>query len=158
VTAEPLSPPVGRPASVIDRAPHTKALLDRCLAAEDAKRELEERIADLQGRLRSVLKSEPTTAARALSWIGRSEQAEGLLREIVKHRFDAEEKALLPPGWLARAEAQLKSVEILVRDQKSLAEKPADQTEEWQGWERRELNASRDLRVASKRSRPSTRI
>lgn len=109
-------------------------LLQRALDAEDERDALLARIADLESRFKSALNADPTTASRALSWIGRAENAEALVREVLRYVEQRSVSATdLPGGWVARAEAQIKAVDILVRDMRELTERPdetwADYTE-----------------------------
>jgi hypothetical protein len=103
-------------------------LLDRALAAEEEVERLREREADLLKRLQGVLGSDPTTAVRALSWMHRAENGEQLIREIVREAKVGQgiRSTDLPSGWLARAEAQIKALDILRRDQAELMERPTD--------------------------------
>lgn len=111
-------------------------LLKRALDAEDEREHLHSRIHDLEGRLKAALNADPTTASRALSWIGRAEQAEALVHEVLRYVAQRSLSSTdLPNGWVPRAEAQLKSVEILVRDMKELAERP---NETWVDYVERE--------------------
>lgn len=104
-----------------------KSLLERALEAQEENDKLRERVADLESRLKAALNADPSTASRALSWIGRAEQAETLVRQVllfVKQR--SLDTTHFPPGWVARAEAQIKTVEVLERDLRHLAERPPD--------------------------------
>jgi hypothetical protein len=107
-------------------------ILDRALEAEDRAEKAEKRVRDLEGRLRAALSADPTTASRALSWIGRAEQAERLIEELM--RF-IDQRAIdtrdFPGGWVARAQAQMRAVDILRRDQAEMAEKPENADEYW---------------------------
>ncbi len=105
----------------------TLALLERALASEEALDRALGRVADLESRMRGALNADPTTASRALSWVGRAEQAERLLEEVL--RFVSQRSLNttdFPPGWVTRAEAQVKAVGILKRDQEKFAERPDD--------------------------------
>lgn len=108
------------------------SLLERALAAEEEAELLRSRVIDLEARLKGVLGADPTTAVRALAWIGRAETGEELIREIL---IAAGQRSInstdLPAGWLARAEAQLAAVAILRRDQAEMAERP-DGDESWE--------------------------
>lgn len=108
-------------------------LLDRALAAEDRADQLEGRVKDLETRLKGVLNSDPTTAIRALSWMHRAENGESLIREMLQLSKLSEgiQQTDFPPGWLARAEAQLAALAILKRDQAAIAERPGDE-ESWE--------------------------
>lgn len=101
------------------------SLLERALEAEERADALQQRADDLASRLRAAINAEPTTATRALSWVQRAEQAEGLVGDIVRL---LDQRSLsgtdLPPGWEARARSQLKAVELLRRDQAEMAERP----------------------------------
>lgn len=105
----------------------SESILERALKAEEALEAAEERIADLTSRLQGVLNNEPESASRALSWVGRAQNAEKLLLEIVQAKLE------MPPPLAARVRAQLQSVVILRRDQAALGEKPPDEAW-WQGW------------------------
>lgn len=107
-------------------------ILDRALEAEDRAERAEKRVADLEGRLRAALSADPTTASRALSWIGRAEQAEDLVAELLRYIDQrAIETGHFPPGWVTRAQSQMKAVAILRRDQAEMAEKPENADEYW---------------------------
>lgn len=107
-------------------------LLNRALDAEDRVERAERRIEDLKSRLRGALDADPTTASRALAWIGRAEQAESLLAEVLRY---VKQRSLdtrdFPPGWVSRAEAQMRAVEILRRDMADMAERPDNSEEYW---------------------------
>lgn len=97
------------------------------MEAEDRCDALRERVEDLEGRLVAALNADPSTATRALSWIGRAEQAERLLKEVKRYIDQRSlDRGKFPNGFVTRLEAQLKTVEILERDQANLAEKPVD--------------------------------
>lgn len=102
-------------------------ILDRALAAEDRAEKAEKRVVDLEARLRAALDADPTTAIQALSWVNRAEQGEVILRELLRY---IDQRSVdtrgFPSGWVARARAQLKAVEILKRDQAQLAERPPE--------------------------------
>lgn len=110
------------------------SLLDRALEAEDARDVALARVADLESRLRGVLNNDPETASRALAWVSRAENAERLLLEL-RAWLDENPSVtdLLPTGYASRLTAQLKSVQILKRDQEQLGERPPDD-EWWEGW------------------------
>lgn len=110
-----------------------RSLLDRALAAEEEVERLREREQDLLQRLRGMLGSEPTTAIRAMSWMTRAEEGERLIGEIMLEvvRGQGIGATDLPPGWVARAEAQLAALVILKRDQAELMEAP-DAEEDWE--------------------------
>lgn len=107
-------------------------LLDRAVEAEERVESLQRRVADLEARLRGALDADPTTASRALAWIGRAECAEKLLAELLRYidqrSVDTRE---FPPGWVTRAAAQMKAVEILRRDMAEMAESPDNSEEYW---------------------------
>lgn len=106
--------------------------LNRALEAEDKVTALQERVHDLEGRLKAAMNFDPTTAVQALSWIGRAEQAEGLLRELKRYTDQRSiDRGQFPNGLLARIEAQLKSVDVLRRDMAELAERPDDSEAYW---------------------------
>lgn len=106
--------------------------LDRALAAEEQVENLKARVRDLEERLKGVLGSDPTTAIRALAWMSRAENGEGLIGQILTSARAGEIKSTdLPPGWLARAEAQISALAILKRDQAEMAEAPGD-GESWE--------------------------
>lgn len=113
-------------------------LLQRALDAEDERDELQRRLTDMEGRFKAALNADPTTASRALSWIGRAERSEDLIRQVLGY---VKQRSLsstdLPNGWVARAEAQIAAVRILERDMRELTEKPdetwADYTERESG-------------------------
>lgn len=108
------------------------SLLERALAAEEEAELLRSRVIDLEARLKGVLGADPTTAVRALAWIGRAETGEELIQEIVIASGQRSINSTdLPAGWLARAEAQLAAVAILRRDQAGMAERP-DGDESWE--------------------------
>lgn len=105
----------------------TRDLLERALTAEEGLERALARIADLELRMRGALNADPTTASRALSWVGRAELAEGLLGEAMRFvRQRSLNTQDFPPGWVARTEAQLASVVLLKRDQERFAERPDD--------------------------------
>lgn len=104
--------------------------LERALAAEDQLESANARVAELEARLRSALNAEPTSASRALSWITRAQEAERFLLAITA---DAKIMATLPPPLRTRIEAQLRTVEILRRDQARFGESPTDE-EYWETW------------------------
>lgn len=107
-------------------------LLERALAAEEERDEARGRISDLEQRLIAVLGSDPTSASRALSWMSRAENSETLLRELAVWLENNKSVGdLLPSGFATRLRTQLKTVEILKRDQAALAEKPPEG--EWWG-------------------------
>jgi len=108
-------------------------LIERAIAAEERAEDAEARIADLEMRIKAALGADPTTAVKALSWIGRAEQAEGLLREMIGHIDTGlvPTGITFPPGWVSRAEAQIKAVEILKRDLGHLVERPEDADAYW---------------------------
>lgn len=92
-------------------------------------RQAEERVADLLLRLKAAMGMDATTAAAALSWIGRAETSEKLVAEVLQHVTSRQLNGFdLPRSWVARAEAQQRSVAILKRDQAALAERPPDGT------------------------------
>ena len=101
--------------------------LDRALEADARAESLAARVADLEQRLRAAINAEPTTASRALSWVGRAESAESLVRQIL--RF-VDQRSLsgheLPDGWVAMARAQMKAVAVMDRDLHALVERPGD--------------------------------
>lgn len=100
-------------------------LLQRALDAEDERDELRVRVADLEGRLKSALNADPTTATRALSWISRAETGEGLISEVLRYVAQRSLSSTdLPAGWVARAEAQVASVRVMTRDLRELTEQP----------------------------------
>jgi hypothetical protein len=102
-------------------------LLNRALDAEDRADELERRNADLELRIKAALNADPTTAVRALSWIGRAEEGEAMLCEILHYVNGGELRGTaLPPGWVARAEAQIAAVRLMRRDLMELTEKPSE--------------------------------
>lgn len=104
----------------------------RALDAEDARDEALKRINDLEHRLKAAINADPTTASRALSWIGRAERSEALVAEVLRYvRQRSISQTDLPGGWVARAQAQMKSVEILNRDLAPLAEKPEESWEQY---------------------------
>ncbi len=107
---------------------NVRYFLDRAVAAEDRAEKAEEHVERLRRAVSAAMAMDPTTASQALSWIGRAENAERLVERVLLH---VKQRSLsttdLPPGWLAQAEAQMKSVEILRRDQEQLAERPADE-------------------------------
>jgi hypothetical protein len=125
------------------------SLLERALAAEERADALVERVSLLERRLRAALNAEPTSATRALSWVGRAENAEALLREldrfIGQRAIDVTE---FPAGWVARVTAQLKLLELLRRDDEKVFERPPD--EEW--WERYDVEGSRGITIEDKPS------
>jgi hypothetical protein len=125
------------------------SLLERALAAEERADALVERVSLLERRLRAALNAEPTSATRALSWVGRAENAEALLREldrfIGQRAIDVTE---FPAGWVARVTAQLKLLELLRRDDEKAFERPPD--EEW--WERYDVEGSRGITIEDKPS------
>jgi hypothetical protein len=104
-----------------------RELLERALAAEERADAAEARLADLEARLRSAINADPTTASRALSWIGRAEEAERLLRQLMlfieQRSIDTRE---FPGGWVERTRSQLRAVDILNRDLHHLVERPED--------------------------------
>lgn len=102
--------------------------LHRALEAEEQLESARERIDDLEGKLKSAFNAEPTSASRALSWIGRAQNAERLLVQIVRD-YGAE----LLPSLRTQIEAQLHTVEILRRDQEALGESPPSE-EWWESW------------------------
>lgn len=104
-----------------------RELLERALSAEDALELALKRVADLEMRVRGALNADPTTASRALSWVGRAEQAEALLEEVLRFVSQRSLNTMdFPSGWVTRAEAQIKAVGILKRDQEKFAERPDD--------------------------------
>jgi hypothetical protein len=107
-------------------------LIERAMLAEDRAEAAEARIADLEMRIKAALGADPTTAIKALSWIGRAEQAEDLLRLALRY---VHQQSLstndFPPGWIAQAEAQIKSVDILKRDLGHLIERPDESDAYW---------------------------
>lgn len=104
-------------------------MLERALAAEDDRDEALRKVADLERRLRVSLNADPTTATRALSWIGRATEGEELLSEVLLYvRQRSLSATELPPGWVARAEAQIAAVKIMTRDLTPLVERPTDET------------------------------
>lgn len=108
-------------------------ILDRALKAEEERDVALARIEDLEARMHAMLNSDPTSASQALSWVGRAENSEKLLREI--ERAVKESRCSprdLPAGWYARVEAQLRTVAILARDQAKMAERPADDDLTWE--------------------------
>lgn len=106
--------------------------LQRAVAAEDRAEKAEAHVAKLKGAVSAALSMDPTTATQALSWIGRAENAEGLVRRVLAHvRQRSLASTDLPPGWVTQAEAQMKSVEILARDHAELAERPAQGDAYW---------------------------
>jgi hypothetical protein len=105
--------------------------LERALEAEEALEVANERIADLTARIKSALNAEPESASRALSWIGRAQNAEKLLMEIVRKGNLTD--GVFPRELRTRIEAQLKTVEILRRDQEALGERPPGE-EWWETW------------------------
>lgn len=110
-------------------------LLERCLAAEEERDQALDRIAELQLRMKAIVNSDPVTASQALSWIGRAENAEKLLREIVNAVKGGKLGAAdFPAGWYTRIESQLASVSILERDNKVLGERPPEDTK-WETFE-----------------------
>ena len=108
-----------------------RQLLERALRAEEARDEAERRAADMEVRLRGALNADPSTATRALSWVGRAEAAEQLVSAVLRHVGQRSlEATALPPGWVSRATAQMKAVEVLQRDLQHLIERPPD-TDYW---------------------------
>jgi len=105
-----------------------KRLLERALDAEERLDKAKARIDDLESRLKAAMGADPSTATRALSWVGRAETSERLVAEVLRL---VDQRSLpstdLPAGWVARAEAQMRSVAILKRDQAKLGEKPPDE-------------------------------
>lgn len=111
-------------------------IIDRALAAEEENERLAARCEELTRRLLGALDADPTTASQALSWVGRAEQAEKLLDELLRYiRQRSLDTSHFPPGWVARAMSQMKAVEILKRDQAALAERPPDD-DYWQTLDR----------------------
>lgn len=114
-------------------------LLERALAAEEARDEAARKLAVLEGRLRAALNADPTTASRALSWIGRAEAAETLVKQVLRY---VDQRSLassaLPPGWVARAEAQMRALKILQRDMPDLDKPSQDPDEIWATYVERE--------------------
>jgi hypothetical protein len=109
-----------------------RALLERALLAEELVEGLRERIADLELRVRGAIGADPTTASRALSWVGRAELSENLLIELMR-RIDqgSIDTGHFPAGWVARCRAQMKAVEVLRRDQAEMAEPPSNPDAYW---------------------------
>lgn len=128
----------------------SRQLLERALQAEDELEARDERIEDLTGRLKAVLNNEPESASRALSWIGRAENAESLLIELVKKLSDGrvpmEALGEDARSLITRIKAQLHTVTILRRDQAALGEKPPD-NEWWESW--KDEGEGRPLRTTS---------
>jgi hypothetical protein len=109
--------------------------LERALAAEDQVEALQTRVKDLEDRLKGVLNTDPTTATRALAWMHRAENGEDLIGAVLTSARAGEiNSTALPPGWLARAEAQMKALDILRRDEKQLMDAPDDET--WEQWQK----------------------
>lgn len=105
----------------------SNTLLERALAAEERVDGLLERIADLESRMRAALNADPTTASRALSWIGRAENAESLLAKLLLFIDQrAVDTSKFPGGWVSQAQAQMKAVAVMNRDLTPLAERPED--------------------------------
>lgn len=107
---------------------YTRAeLLERWHEALDEQEALRARIKDLEERMVAALNADPSTATQALAWIGRAESAESLLKELKRYIDQRSvDRGQFPNGFVTRLEAQLKSVEILTRDQARLAERPVD--------------------------------
>src|SRR6267378_8317594 len=111
-------------------ASQAERLLQRALDAEDQLRSAQERIDSLESRLRAVFSSDPTSATRALAWMGRAQNSEHLLNLLMKWVTENPSvEDLLPRGFVERVRAQLHSVEVLKRDQEAFGEKPPD--DEW---------------------------
>lgn len=101
-------------------------LVDRTVELAEAR----EKNAELITRLRGVLGSDPTEATRAMTWVTRAQEAEKLLLELTEWiRNNPSIEGLLPWGFPHKLRAQLKTIEILHRDQESLGERPGD--DEW---------------------------
>lgn len=108
-----------------DPSSRMRFLLERANAAEDRADELQRETDMLKSNIKAALNMDPTSATAALAWIGRAERAEELLREVLRLVTQRSLRSVdLPPGWVARAEAQLQAVEILRRDQEELMERP----------------------------------
>lgn len=118
--------------------PHD-AQLAHAVALETQLEFYRKRAEDLEKRIKAVLNSEPESASRALSWIGRAEQSEKLLIEIA---LDPKIAATLPPSLLTRIKAQLHTVVILRRDQEAMGERPSEE-EWWQSWREAEGRVTR---------------
>lgn len=102
--------------------------LRRAIEAEEKLERAQERVVDLERRLRASLNADATTASQALSWVSRAEAAEKLLAELMHYINQRSiETGHFPPGWVASAQAQLKAVEILKRDLDKLAERPSEE-------------------------------
>lgn len=118
--------------------------LDRALDAEDRLESAQERIADLESRLRGVLGAEPESAVRALAWMSRAENAERLLLELAKYLAENPSLIeLLPSGFDVRLRTQLNAVEIQRRDQQTMGERPPDD-EWWQSWRNDDIRTTRE--------------
>lgn len=107
-------------------------ILDRAIAAEEGLESCRERCLGLEAKLKAILNNEPESASRALSWIGRAQNSEKLLAEMLEWIEDFP-GIIGQPGVVTRARAQLHTVEILKRDQAILGERPS-QEEWWQSW------------------------
>lgn len=100
-------------------------LLKRASEAEDRAEQLQHERDLLRTNVRAALNMDPTSATAALAWIGRAERAEELLADVLRYVKQRSLASIdLPPGWVPRAEAQLRAVEILRRDQAELMERP----------------------------------
>lgn len=104
-------------------------LLERALSAEEQLESERKNRELLERRLRALLRGDdPDSAERAGSWVGRAENAEQLLAELMSDLHENPSlRDLLPTGWVQRVEAQLHSLQILQRDAVALAERPGDQ-------------------------------
>lgn len=92
-------------------------LLERANEAEDRADALQRQVDALRGSLQAALNMDPTAASRAVAWVGRAENSERLVGEVLRYVKQRSITSIeLPPGWVTRAEAQLRAVEIMHRD------------------------------------------
>lgn len=103
--------------------------LDRCLDAEEQLESSRERIEQLEDILDKLLDTDPESSMRASAWISRANRAEELLQELAHYLDDNDSvRDLLPTGFADRVKAQLHTLTILYRDQKTLGETPPPKT------------------------------
>src|ERR1700746_4054536 len=75
--------------------------------------------------MQAPLGADPTSACNALSWVTRAEQAEKLLLELLPRIAQRSINTRdFPAGWVAKANAQMATVEIIRRDQVEMFERP----------------------------------